>query len=341
MRVLTSFKRQLSATFHMTDLGDAKLVLGIQFTRNRQQRTIALSQASYARDVVHSYAADASHATDTPTLPTVRLVTALESHTATPRDVQQYQSAVGALMWAAICTRPDLSYAVGQLSQHANNPDKSHFRALFQCIRYLRGTMDYRLTYTGEGREQDVPALTGYSDADWAGDINTRRSTTGHVFRLCGGAVSWQSKRQRTVAQSSVEAEYMAAASATKEAIWLRELLTGIGYQPSGPTVLRVVNEGAIALADNPRHHELTKHIAVRYHVIREHVAGGTVVLNHVSTEQQVADGLLLCRIGTTTHCLSKVKSVQRSLIPSYLRIAESPTNSSSATSRQCLFGIA
>ena len=291
-RALTAFKQQLSALFHMTDLGEASFVLGIQIIRNRQQRTIALSQASYSRDVVSSHGADAINAADTPVQSGVRLVAAAEDFVATPLDVQRYQSAVGALMWAAVCTRPDLSYAVGQLSQHASKPDKSHFRALFQCIRYLRGTVDYRLKYTGEGRVEDVPRLTGYSDSDWAGDIGTRRSTTGYVFQLCGGAVSWQSKRQKTTAQSTVEAEYMAAASATKEAIWLRALLGGIGCPPSDSTTLRVDNEGSIALASNPRHHELTKHIAVRHHLIREHVSEGTIALVHVPTELQAADGL-------------------------------------------------
>ena len=139
---------------------------------------------------------------------------------------------------------------------------------------------------------EDVPRLTGYSDSDWAGDIGTRRSTTGYVFQLCGGAVSWQSKRQKTTAQSTVEAKYMAAASATKEAIWLRALLGGIGCPPSDSTTLRVDNEGSIAIASNPRHHELTKHIAVRRHLIREHVSEGTIALVHVPTELQAADGL-------------------------------------------------
>ena len=292
LRALTSFKRQLAATFAMTDLGEAKFVLGIEVIRDRAQRTIQLSQTAYTRDVVRAYGADASNATHTPVQPGIKLTAPAENFTAEQSAVRRYQSAVGALMWAAICTRPDISYAVGQLSQYASNPDKSHFRALNQCIRYLRGTVDYRLTYKGEGRADDVPVLTGYSDADWAGDIGTRRSTTGYLFRLCGGSVSWQSKRQPTTAQSTVEAEYMAAASATKEAIWLRALLVGIGFAPSGPTVLRVDNEGAIKLADNPRHHELTKHIAVRYHLIRDHVADGTVVLIHVPTELQAADGL-------------------------------------------------
>jgi hypothetical protein len=137
-----------------------------------------------------------------------------------------------------------------------------------------------------------VPALIGYCDADWASDLVDRRSTSGYIFRLCGGAVSWQSKRQRTIAQSTVEAEYMAAASATKEAIWLRSLLAGADRAQSGPTDVYCDNLGSIKLANNPEHHEMTKHIAVRYHLIRHHVAEGTIRLDHVSTDRQVADCL-------------------------------------------------
>jgi hypothetical protein len=228
----------------------------------------------------------------TPVQPGVKLVAPDNGFEAALSDVRRFQATVGALMWAAICTRPDMSYAVGQLSRHASNPDKPHEAALIQCLRYLRGTVDYRLTYSGKGRVEDIPTLVGFSDADWAGDFDTRRSTTGYLFQLSGGAVSWQSKRQRTTAQSTVEAEYMAAASATKEAVWLSALLTGIGCAPLGPVVLRVDNEGAIKLAENPRHHDLTKHIAVRYHLIRDHVAAGLIVIAHVVTQMQAADVL-------------------------------------------------
>jgi Reverse transcriptase (RNA-dependent DNA polymerase) len=289
---LTRFKAALSTRFKMKDLGEVKFILGIQVTRDRAKRTIALSQASYTREILRTYDMEACNATHTPVQPTVRLAPPAETFKASVRDIRRYQAAVGALMFASICTRPDICFAVGQLSQHASNPDKSHFVALAQVFRYLRGTVDYRLSYKGTGRVEDVPTLVGYSDADWAGDVGQRRSTTGYAFLLCGGAVSWQSKYQRTIAQSTVEAEYMAAASATKEAIWLRSLLDGIGCAPGHPTVLRVDNEGAIKLAENARHHDLTKHIALRYPLIRHHVAEGTITLTYVPTQLQAADCL-------------------------------------------------
>ena len=290
LRALTSFKGALSTRFDMKDLGEATFVLGMEIIRDRAHRTIALSQAGYTREMLRTHTMVAANAADTPVQPNVRLAPPAEDFKADPTATRNYQAAVGALLFAAICTRPDISFAVGQLGQYASNPDRSHFSALTQVFRYLRGTTEYRLCYKGTGRSQDNPTLSGYSDADWAGDIGQRRSTTGYTFLLCGTAVSWQSKRQRTIAQSTVEAEYMAAASATKEAIWLRSLLNGIGYAPSGPTVIRVDNEGAIKLAENPRHHELTKHIAVRYHLIRQHIAEGTITLTHIPTALQAAD---------------------------------------------------
>ena len=290
LSALTSFKAALATQFAMKDLGEAKFVLGIEIIRNRGQRTIALSQASYTRGVLRTYGMEACNAAHTPVQPNVRLAPPAEGFVAELSAIRKFQAAVGALMWAAICTRPDIAFAVGQLCQYASNPDKSHFTALTHCLRYLRGTVGYRLSYRGTGRVEDIPAMVGYSDADWAGDVSQRRSTTGYVFLLCGAAVSWQSKRQKTIAQSSMEAEYMAGASTTKEGIWLIQLLTGIGSAPPGPVVLRVDNEGAIKLANNPHHHELSKHIAVRYHLIRHHIAEGTITLLHVSTDLQVAD---------------------------------------------------
>ena len=159
----------------MTDLGEAKFILGIEVIRDRSQRTIALSQSAYARDVLRTYRMNECKPSPTPVQPGVKLVSPDNGFEAALSDVRRYQATVGALMWAAICTRPDMSYAVGQLSRYASNPDKSHEAALVQCLRYLRGTVDYRLTYTGKGRVEDVPTLIDYSDADWAGDFDTRR----------------------------------------------------------------------------------------------------------------------------------------------------------------------
>ena len=157
-------------------------------------------------------------------------------------------------------------------------------------MRYLKGTQHYELTYgCGSGKQQQ---LYGYSDSDWGNDVNDRRSFTGWVFLLHDGAVSWQSCKQRTVALSSVEAEYMAATHAAREAVWWRTFLTELGQSPSTAITVHSDSQGAIALAKNPEHHKRTKHIDIQHHFVREQVTAGAVVMPHIGTEEMAADVL-------------------------------------------------
>lgn len=130
----------------------------------------------------------------------------------------------------------------------------------------------------------------GYSDADWAGDVDDRHSTSGNVFLLAKGAVSWLSKKQATVALSTAEAEYVALTTATQEAIWLRRLLTDVGKPLAEPVVINEDNQGAIAMAKNPVGHARTKHIDIRYHFVREGVQDGAIILKYVATDEMIAD---------------------------------------------------
>ena len=212
---------------------------------------------------------------------------------AAPEDginVKTYQSMLGSLMYLMLGTRPYLAFAVGALSQHAATPGSAHLAALKRVYHYVRGTSDYALVYN---RSTNGLALTGYVDADWAADVNTRRSVTGYVFTLAGGAVSWASRKQHSTALSSTEAEYMAASQATTEAIWLRNLrreLKQLEAPYSGP--LLIDNQSAIALIKNAEFHERTKHIAVRYHFIRERYESGEIAIEYCPTGDQVADVL-------------------------------------------------
>ena len=173
-----------------------------------------------------------------------------------------YQSIVGSLLYAAIATRPDIAQAVGVVSKFCANPTQSHFTAAKRILRYLKGTVSLGLSY----KKCADGILTGYSDADWAGDVDDRHSTSGNVFSLARGAVSWLSKKQATVALSTAEAEYVALSTATQEAIWLRRLLTDVGEPLEEPIVIHEDNQGAIAMAKNPVGHARTKHIDIRYH---------------------------------------------------------------------------
>ena len=188
-------------------------------------------------------------------------------------------------------TRPDIAFAITALSQFSSNYGVKHWTAVKHVLRYLQGTQDYKLTYvhkkTGSG-----PVLFGYCDSDWGNDVDDRRSYTGYAFLLSGGAVSWQSKKQPTTALSSVEAEYMAATQATKEAIWWRTFLSELGLDINGSTILLSDSKGSMDLAKNPEHHARTKHIDIRHHFIREQVTRGTVKMVFVGTENMGADVL-------------------------------------------------
>jgi len=155
-----------------------------------------------------------------------------------------------------------------------------------RILRYLKGTADLALKYQKSGDEM----LLAYSDADWAGDVDDRHSTTGNVFMMAGGAVSWLSKKPATVALSTAEAEYIALSSITQEAVWIRRLLSDINSVLVGPTVIMEDNQGAIAIANNPVAHSRTKHIDIRYHFVREAVLNKTVELRYCPTEFMIAD---------------------------------------------------
>ena len=194
-------------------------------------------------------------------------------------------------MFAACVTRPDITCAVGQLSQFLNNPSSKHMLAVKRVLRYLQGTPSLGITYG-----PPPSRLTGYSDADWAGDVNTRRSTTGYVVMLNNGAVAWRSQRQPTVALSTMEAEYMALTEATKELKWIKTFLAELGCNgqstDSTPTDLYSDNQSAIALAKNPVSHARAKHIDIRHHFVREAIQDQIIWVQYIPTAEMTADSL-------------------------------------------------
>jgi hypothetical protein len=196
-----------------------------------------------------------------------------------------YREAVGALLYLAISTRPDISYAVGQAAKHCQNPDLSHWEAVEQIFAYLIATHDYGLWLGGD--EENV--IMGYCDADFAGDINDRTSTSGNIFFFHGGPVAWSSKKQKCVALSTTEAEYVSASEATKTAVWLRTLhndFTGTNYK----VPLFCDNQGAVRLVRNPEFHPRTKHVDNRYHFVRKMDEDGLIEVLFVKSENQLAD---------------------------------------------------
>lgn len=203
----------------------------------------------------------------------------------------EYQSMVSVLMYLMLGTRPDIAFAVSCVSRYASNPDQQHVSAVKTIFRYLQGSRRLCFRYTG-----DLKPLSGFTDADWGGDLDTRRSTGGYVFDVGSGAISWSSKRQQTVALSSCESEYMAQTQATKEAVWLQRLFTELKNQntPVAPDTVIIAsdNQGAIALSKNPGNHGRSKHIDIQQHFVREMTEARKIELVFVPTGEMVADGL-------------------------------------------------
>jgi hypothetical protein len=290
--IVERFLRAMAGKFDIKDLGQLKWLLGMDVkitelaaAEKSKKRAIEIEihQTAYIDRVAEHYGMAKCKSASTP----AEGILPRYDH---GKPDSEYRSLVGSLMYAAMVTRPDIAYAVQALARHLNAPGPEHWVAAKRVLRYLRGTRDLGIKYGPDGSSHVV--LHGYADADWAGDPYTRRSTTGYVFMISGGCVSWMSKLQPTVALSSAEAEYMAVCAAVQEAIHMRSLLRDLGCQQDQPTIIFEDNQGCIALSENPVHHKRTKHIEIRYHFTRERVESGEVVLKYVATEHQLADML-------------------------------------------------
>jgi hypothetical protein len=200
-----------------------------------------------------------------------------------------YESAVGSLMYLMVCTRPDIAYAMSKVSRYMSNPGKVHWEAVKWILRYLKGTMSTGLLF--DARAQKAHVLLGFVDADHAQDLDRRRSTTGFIFTLGGGCISWRSTLQKCVTQSSTEAEYVAAAEAAKEAIWLGRLVTEMGIKHER-VELHCDSKSALHLAENQRADSRIKHIDVRYHFLREVVEERKLSLLKIEGKENPADAL-------------------------------------------------
>ena len=198
------------------------------------------------------------------------------------------QSMVASLLYAAIATRPDIAQAVGAVSKFNAKPTEAHLTAIKRILRYLKGTVNLSLDYqkTEDGK------LIEYLDSDYAGDLDDRHSTTGNIFPMSGGPISWLSKKQAIVTLSTSEAEYVAFSLAVQEAVWLRRLLKDIQDLQDEPITIMKDNQGAIGIAENLVAHSKTKHIDIRYHYIRETVIDRTVNLSYCPTKRMIGDML-------------------------------------------------
>ncbi len=282
----------ITSLWEIKDLGDVALILGIRVRRNRPNCTLYLDQSEYIQGLIGRFRLGDAKPVN---LPVNDRNTLIEGQ---PGELQAdqglYQEAIGCITWVSKGSRPDITYAIGQLSQHYNEPTIRHWNAVLRVLQYLKGTINYSISYSiGKG---DSLKLQGYSDADYAGDIVDRRSTTGHIYLLNRGPVTWTSIKQRCIATSTTKSDYISLSEASKQGQWIRALLRELQRTQYLTSTLAVPifsdNQGYIALARDPVAHSRTEHIDVQYHYIRELIAYNKAIVTYIPTEEMVANVL-------------------------------------------------
>ncbi|KAK2580008.1 hypothetical protein KPH14_010773 [Odynerus spinipes] len=286
---IMSVKASLSQRFELKDLGEAQCCLGIRFVRKRDE--ISLSQVGYVNELLNRYNMKDANPVRTPMEQGLELNDQIE-----PTQNLPFRELLGSLMYLAMATRPDIAYSVSHLSQYNNQFGKVHWNAAKRILRYLKGTINYGLTFTA-----NKEPIIGYVDADWGGCTKDRRSYTGFTFKLSGAPISWESRKQRTVALSSTEAEYMGISEASKEAMYWKKFLRELNLGDKESITIYSDNLGAQKLTENNMYHRRTKHIDIRHHFVREAITQGVINIKYLGTEHMIAD-ILTKALPTAKH---------------------------------------
>ncbi len=282
-------KKDILSLFHVRYLGVPTKFIGFDVKIDSALGTIKISQEQTIKDLAARFDLLTAKPRIIPLSTAEKLTCEGE-----PLDIERYpySSLVGGLIWISTSTRPDIAYAVGSLARYMSAPTAQHWETAKNVVRYLTGTSSYGIVYGGKPFEPLKPiVLDGFSDADYGGDTDSRRSTTGYVFTLNGSAISWSSKRQSTIAVSTTEAEVQAATAAVQEGLWIKMLFDD--FKIDMPTVnLGMDNQSAIKVIKNPLSSARTKHIDIKQHFVRERIDRNEVQLEYVSTTEMLADPL-------------------------------------------------
>ena len=290
IEVFSSVKGWLQKQFDMKDFGETNYILRIKLLQGRNNKVLPLSQASYIDKILARFSMENSKKGTLPFRHGVYL-----SKEQSPKTLEQkehmsripFASAVGSLMYAMLCTRPDISYAVGIVSRYQSDPGEEHWIEVKHILKYLRRTRDYMLVYSSGSLK-----TIGYIESNFQGDIDSTKSTSRYVFTLNGGAICWMSVKQTCVADSTTEAEYVATSEAAKKAVWMNKFLMDLQVIPSAdrPITLYCDNSGAVAQSKEPRYHKKQKHIERKYHLIRDIIERGDTVVTKIASEENLAD---------------------------------------------------
>ena len=282
-------KDELGGVWEIKDVGETEFFLGMRVQQDLTLGTIRLTQRPYWEHVINRFCLDHITPRNTPLPVGIVLDTNMSPKTNSEKrmmDDKPYRPILGSVMWGQLATRPDLSFSVSILARFQANPGIDHWNALMHVMGYIKNTIDYGLTYS---QDSDL-SPTAFVDADYGGCKDTRRSTSGYVFTMAGGAVTWSSKRQATVALSTVEAEYVAMSRCAQQMVWMCNWLTEVSIECSLPGLIRGDNRGAIALTKNTKDHGKVKHIDIRHHYIRELLHSGAINIEQVASSDNLAD---------------------------------------------------
>jgi len=279
---IAEVKQQLSNRYDVKDLGSIKEFLGVKILQSND--SIWLGQPEYISSILEKFNMSTCNPIETPADSNVKLTLIQEGEE--HFDAQVYQSAVGALIYLSTRTRPDISFAVHQVSRFNSNPSKAHWSAVKRIFRYLKGTIHLGIKYSCHP-DGDIVA---YSDSDFAGDVGDRKSVSGFIFMLQSGPVTWSCKKQPTVALSSAEAEYVSLCRTAQEAVWITQLMSDLGEAPSEPFIIYEDNLAAISMSKNSEFHAKTKHIDVKTHFVRDLVKNNKITVQHVPSCEMLAD---------------------------------------------------
>ena len=288
--LIREYKSKLNKRYSLTDLGPIHWLLGIKIARDHNACTISLSQTSYIDTILTRFSLGDSKSVATPITPGANLSKAnapSNDTEATHMKKTPYHEAIGSLMYAAVATHPDITFAVSTLSQFLESPGEIHWQAVKRVLRYLAGTKNYALTYGNEHHD-----LLGFTDADGASQEH-QHAISGFVFLINRAAISWASRKQELVTLSTVEAEYMAATHAAKECIWLHRLISSLFGPIRIPTTLLCDNHAALHLATDDNYHAHTKHIDIRFHFICQTIQDHHINIEYCPTEEMTVDILM------------------------------------------------
>lgn len=283
--LISKLKKELKDRFEMTDMGEVKLILGMEVQRNYEEGTLTITQQNYVHSILERYGMQDANAASTPGYGQELSTNQPEDKLLGASEAKRYQSITGSILYLAQCTRFDLTYAANQLTRACSGPGQVHMTAAKHVLRYLRGTPDLPIIFKrGQFR------MTAYTDASFGANPDNRKSTTGYLFFLGGGLISFGSKTQTLTAQSTVESELQALSYSAREAVYLSNFLLELGFKNFVSVPINSDSAGALSVAGNSMFSSRTKHIALRYFFLRELIKRHKISIHHKPSQLMLAD---------------------------------------------------